>query len=56
MEEEIRAKANALNSANNKIIKLEENHSRDVDQLNGDIAHFKSLYEEISKRVKNSER
>lgn len=56
LEEELRSKTNALSSLEIKLQKSEEAYSSDIDQLNNDVQHFKTLYEDLSKSLKNTQR
>jgi uncharacterized protein YukE len=56
LEEELRSKSNQLQSALNKIGRLEESHRSETDQLNIDIQHFRTLYKDLDKVVKSQEK
>ncbi len=56
LEEELRSKSNHLQSALNKIARLEEMHRTEIDQLNIDVQHFRTLYEDLDKVVKSQEK
>lgn len=56
LEEELRSKTVQLQTAINKISRLEDNHQSELDQLTGDAQHFRTLYEDLSKLVKSQEK
>ena len=56
LDEELRTKSNQLQSALSKISRLEESHQSDIEQLNGEIQHFRSLHEDLNKVLKSKEK
>ena len=56
LEEELRTKSNALQASILKINRMEENHQSDIDHLNIDVQHFKTLYEDLSRVLKSQEK
>lgn len=56
LEEELRSKSNALQASILKINRMEENHQTEIDQMNVDVHHFRTLYEEQSRLFKSQEK
>lgn len=56
LEEELRNRSNALQAALLKNSRLEENHQSEIDQLNADLNHFRTLYEDTTKVFKSQEK
>lgn len=56
MDDEIKKKSQALALMESKISKMEDAYQADIDQLNGDVVHFKKLYDDLTKSVKSNQR
>ena len=56
LEDELKSKTSALLSMENKMKMVEEAYSSDVEQLNNDVLHFRTLYENLTKSLKNTQK
>ena len=56
LEDELKSKTNALFSMENKMQMVKEAYSSDVEQLNNDVHHFRTLFENLTKSLKNTQK